>query len=269
MIPLFLYTSATALGISSAISSVYTLKIIVVSVIYLLFLFHLRVLDEFKDYAYDTKFHTDRPVQKGLISLSELKLVGLVNLLITFILAFLNGPFSVSFPLVIAYLYTVLMFKEFFEGRWLKKQIVLYLISHELVFLPLFWYFFSAIRGHFWRIDSISSAALLVYFILPVLVIEIGRKIPHRYDKKGRKTDDTYSFTWGEPNTIRVFASIIIVSGLLSMVILRFNFLATMAIIASGIFLSLMSFRHSKIIVQHSMSITTFFALGLPLCLLI
>src|SRR3989338_403171 len=38
----------------------------------ILYLFHIRVLDERRDYAHDGEFHPDRPVQAGRITLAEL-----------------------------------------------------------------------------------------------------------------------------------------------------------------------------------------------------
>lgn len=269
VVPLYLYTLITVLGISATTNSHNYFKVFSLSIIYLLFLFHLRVLDEFKDFSYDTKHHTDRPVQSGLITLRELQKVGFINSIMIAFLVFFTASLFVATFFGIAYLYTFLMFKEFFLGEKLKKRSVLYLLSHEVVFIPLFLYFYSALYEKVWIINSISDAALVLFTIIPIILIEIGRKIPHRYDKKGRKTNDTYSFQWGEVKTIQVFSALVVISGVLSLFITHFKQMLTMGIFAGGSALYVMSYIHHQIIVKYNMVITTIFALGLPLCLLL
>ena len=44
------------------------LHIAIATVLGVLELFHIRVIDEFRDAEHDAQFHTDRPVQRGVMT---------------------------------------------------------------------------------------------------------------------------------------------------------------------------------------------------------
>ncbi len=101
----------------------------------LLFLFHLRVFDEHKDYEIDQRTRPDRPVQRGLITLNQLKVAGVIAVAAEIVLALLPGPLAAAYyalPLG----FSLLMFFEFFAGEWLSARLFLYAFSHTLV-MPL------------------------------------------------------------------------------------------------------------------------------------
>lgn len=265
IVPLFLYTTATQIGINTLISSYSPIKIVYASFIYLLFLLHLRILDEFKDYTYDSEKYPNRPVQKGVISLNELKLFGIVNIILIFFLALIVESVSYSLGLIVSMLYTGLMYKEFFIKNILKKNITLYLLSHEIVFIPLFIYFYSIFFGSFWVPATLEEVFIVFYFILPIVLIEIGRKIKHRFDSKGEKTDDTYSYHWGEMQTIQVFGLLVLLEGFLGLFISNYSNTIAMLVAVSGFIIIVGSRFFRKFIVANSMLITTVYGLLLPL----
>ena len=41
--------------------------VIIVSISSFIFLFHIRVLDEYRDYKFDFKYHLNRPIQRGIV----------------------------------------------------------------------------------------------------------------------------------------------------------------------------------------------------------
>jgi 4-hydroxybenzoate polyprenyltransferase len=98
----------------------------------LLTFFLLRVFDEFKDYARDVIAHPDRVVSRGIMPLSELKVMGWT---VAGALLLLNLPMGV--PTIASYLlvitYALLMYREFFVGEWLNKHIVLYALTHQVI----------------------------------------------------------------------------------------------------------------------------------------
>ena len=51
--------------------------------------------------------------------------------------------------------------------------------------------------------------------ILPVVIMEIGRKMVHRVSHKGIQTSDTYAYEWGEGQAIFVFSALFIVGGVI------------------------------------------------------
>jgi hypothetical protein len=97
-----------------------------------LFLLHLRVFDEHKDFALDAATRPDRPVQRGLVTLGQLKVLGAVAIAAEVVIAFLPGAGpGVLYLAVIGY--SVLMLFEFFARDWLAARIHWYALSHTLV----------------------------------------------------------------------------------------------------------------------------------------
>ncbi|MFN8369899.1 MAG: hypothetical protein U0T83_04640 [Bacteriovoracaceae bacterium] len=170
-----------------------------------LFFFHLRVFDEFKDYADDKLAHPDRLLSRGIITLSDLKKLGIVAVLIQFFISIYLGKIELISWIVI-FLYSYLMYKEFFIHDILKKSIGLYLISHQLLVPLMVVYCFTLNTNqlhlnHFFAIFFISLLSL---------GYEIARKVwePAREHAKA----DSYSKFWGIKNSIMVLSSIYIVT---------------------------------------------------------
>jgi len=100
-----------------------------------LFFFHLRMFDEHKDREDDDTFHAERVLQRGVVTLRELRTVGIAGIGLEFVLAALCGPAALV-SLAIAFVYSLLMLREFFVREWLKRHFVVYALSHMLV-MPL------------------------------------------------------------------------------------------------------------------------------------
>jgi 4-hydroxybenzoate polyprenyltransferase len=97
--------------------------------------FHLRVFDEHKDYEEDCRHFPDRILQRNVITLKTLKILGAVAITLEFgLAALLGGAALVSVGAV--FLFTLLMLKEFFLGAWLKRRFLLYAALHMLI-MPL------------------------------------------------------------------------------------------------------------------------------------
>lgn len=138
--------------------------------------FLLRVLDEFKDKKEDALHRRHLPVPRGLISLRELGVIGLVvfsiqllvNVLFAFEIVYLYG-------LVIVYL--AIMSKEFLIADWLKRHPFWYVVSHMLI-IPLVDTYAS---GFDWGTGGGSPpGGLLLFFAVSFMngiVLEVGRKI--------------------------------------------------------------------------------------------
>ncbi len=90
-----------------------------------LLLFHLRVFDEHKDYEEDAATRPDRPVQRGLVTLRQLKIAGAVAIALELAI----GGWWWLVPLG----WSVLMLFEFFAPRWLERHYPIYAISHSAV----------------------------------------------------------------------------------------------------------------------------------------
>jgi 4-hydroxybenzoate polyprenyltransferase len=97
--------------------------------------FLVRIFDEFKDQADDAKYRKYLPVPRGLISLKELKIIGLIVAVIQVsTIAIFQTEMLYLYLLVLVYL--MLMGVEFFVPEWLKKRHLIYITSH-MVIIPL------------------------------------------------------------------------------------------------------------------------------------
>ena len=110
VLPLYLYTFLTVKAIALKFGVGATVPVIIIAFVYLEFLFHLRVLDEFKDYYYDSANHTDRPVQKGKVTLGALSRLGIINVLVMLWLMDYGAPLFVVLVFMTGLVYTLFMY---------------------------------------------------------------------------------------------------------------------------------------------------------------
>lgn len=167
------------------------------------FFWQIRVADEFKDLADDAKYRPYRPVPRGLVSLQELAMLGLISAVLQAGLAFWLAPDLLVF-LVGIWAYFGLMCKEFFVRDWLKAHPVAYVLSHMMI-VPL-------IGGYAVATQTIPNAnvafhqGILTFLIACFcngLVIELGRKV--RLPAGEEIGVETYSALWGLPVAVRLW----------------------------------------------------------------
>jgi 4-hydroxybenzoate polyprenyltransferase len=142
--------------------------------------FHLRVFDEHKDYEEDCRHYPDRVLQRGLVTLGQLRTFGFTAILLELIISWCWQPSGTLGPfvaVVIALGYSILMRYEFFVPDWLRKRFLLYTISHMLI-MPLFaLVVFSFATGRYpWQASTWFWVYSWVGFFV-TLNWEISRKI--------------------------------------------------------------------------------------------
>lgn len=160
----------------------------------LLFFFHLRVFDEHKDFAEDSRHHLGRLLQRGVITLGELRRAGVVAVCLQAICAALLGPAAFA-AWGTAFLFSLLMLKEFFIGRWLRRHFLLYATLHMLVMPLLALMIFSFTTGCS-PLDAPGWFAL--YSLVGFFVTfnwEVSRKI--RAPEEEVEGLDSYTKTFG------------------------------------------------------------------------
>ncbi|MBX9693281.1 MAG: UbiA family prenyltransferase [Cyanobacteria bacterium] len=171
--------------------------------------FQLRVADEHKDAEHDQRYHPERPVPRGLVTLGELRRVAFDSAVIQFLVAAALSPMLLV-PLLATWFYLFLMTKEFFVGEWLRKRPVLYMVSHMSI---LFFTDFFITSCH-WMVTEKLPPFALVYFLATSfflgIVIEVGRKI--RSPKEETEAMDTYTSLWGTPTAIKVWVGALALS---------------------------------------------------------
>ena len=136
----------------------------------------VRIFDEFKDKEDDAKYRSHLPVPRGLVTLEELKRIGiLVFILQVAVNLYFFPKMLIIYSIIIAYL--LLMGKEFFIPEWLKKHQFWYITSHMFI-IPFVDIYASGLD---WLLEGVAAPRGLMFFFavsyMNGIVLEIGRKI--------------------------------------------------------------------------------------------
>jgi 4-hydroxybenzoate polyprenyltransferase len=180
------------------------------------FFFHLRVFDEHKDYRDDCVHYPERVLQRGLVSLAQLRLLGGCAIAVELALAAANGLAALA-ALLIALAFSLLMLREFFAGAWLRRHFLLYAGSHMLIMPLLSLMVFSFATGRFpWQ----APAWFWVYSWVGFCVTsnwEVSRKI--RAPEDEREGVETYTRVFGTYGAAYIVLAIRVVdTGLVALV---------------------------------------------------
>ena len=162
----------------------------------------LRVLDEHKDYQQDLITHPNRVLQKGLITLNNLKVVGALGTLLGLIITYTLGDSLALYSWLAMMAWTGLMTKEFFIPKLLKKSLLVYSVSHMLV-LPFMVLWVALLSDSLGLNASILPYVLVLTFING-LIYELQRKT--KGSDEDIKEEDTYTHRWGIPKTVNFTA---------------------------------------------------------------
>ncbi|MDP3737624.1 MAG: UbiA family prenyltransferase [Hyphomonadaceae bacterium] len=207
---------ASAVCLSALLrNAVPSIQSIVVAVVVLFGLFfQLRVADEHKDNEEDTKFRPERPVPRGLVTLSELRWTAFAVGVVQLVLSALLGWMLIGLLLVV-WAWMALMTKEFFAPRMLKKSPVLYLVSHMMV-MPLIDLYATACdwgtagdSGH--QGFGLTLGGFLLLSLINGTVIELSRK--SWAPGMEREGVETYSKLW-KPGGAGVAIMVVVLTGL-------------------------------------------------------
>lgn len=160
---------------------------------FLLFLM-LRIFDEFKDAEEDARFRPYRPVPRGLVTLAELRRIGIIVVLLALAINAATMP-GMIWAFLLAFGYMGLMTKEFFVPKWLKQRPLIYMISHMVV-MPMIDLYTTGLD---WINAAVPPPRGLEFFLavtfLNGIVIEVGRKIRAREAEEHGV--ETYSALYG------------------------------------------------------------------------
>ena len=176
--------------------SVSTLDVVAFSAVFGYFLL-VRVLDEHKDYDKDCINFPDRVLQRGLVTLDQLKVIGVLTLVPQIVVSMLvdGGIGPVTLAWLVLFGWTMLMLKEFFAREWLEPKLVLYAITHIVAGpLALIWIALIGADGKHLP-ASVGWLALLAFLVGATL--EVGRKLHAPEDE--RETVASYTKSFGGP----------------------------------------------------------------------
>ncbi|MBG9790350.1 UbiA family prenyltransferase [Brevibacillus laterosporus] len=174
-----------------------------------LFFLLLRIADEFKDFEEDSRFRSYRAVPRGVVTLKQLGILGVLIGLVQLGMAYWLSPKLIPW-LVLAWGYLALMSKEFFVNEWLKAHPIIYLLSH-MVMMPMIVMYIVACD---WVTASVSIPSGLSWLLLASygngIILEIGRKI--RIPEDEEYGVETYSFLWGYKKATWIWVSVVLLT---------------------------------------------------------
>ncbi len=184
----------------------------------LVFFAGLRILDEHKDREADRRFRPELPVPRGLVSLAELRRVGIAALAAALALNVLVAP-ALLLPFALVAGWAALMTREFFIPEWLRARPALYLVSHMLI-MPLIDLYTTGLD---WLAAGAEPPPALALFLgltfLNGVVVEIGRKI--RVPGEEREGVDTYTKAWGSRAAPAVWLGVLVLTAATAALALR------------------------------------------------
>lgn len=175
----------------------------------ILFFLLLRLFDEFKDAEEDARYRPYRPVPRGLVTLKELRNLGIVLTLIFIALNATLMPRTLP-AIALVLLYMGLMAKEFFVSAWLKKHPLVYMASHMIV-MPLIDFYTTGLD---WLNNVADPPSGLEFFLVVTflngIVIEVGRKIRAPQDEE--EGVETYSALYGAHRATWIWVGLLVVT---------------------------------------------------------
>jgi 4-hydroxybenzoate polyprenyltransferase len=166
----------------------------------LFFFFHLRVFDEHKDFTEDSRFHPHRVLQRGVVTLADLRLLAGIAVVLEVLLSLVAGrePFVAwTMPFV----FSLLMLREFFAADWLRRHFLVYATSHMLLMPLLSLMIFSfATHRYPWEAPPLFWLYAFVGFFV-TFNVEVSRKIRAPQDEiegldSYSKIFGTYGAAW-------------------------------------------------------------------------
>jgi hypothetical protein len=182
--------------------SIYFVGIFITISLFLL----VRIFDEFKDAEDDALYRKKLAVPRGLVSLKELMVLGIVICILQILVNLFYFPQMLPFYFGVI-LYLSLMGKEFFISDWLKRNQFFYITSHMFI-IPLIDIYASGLD---WYLEGAAAPTGLLFFFavsyMNGIVLEIGRKI--RIPEKEEKGVITYSFLLGFNRSIILWIAVL------------------------------------------------------------
>ncbi len=200
----------------------------------------VRIIDEFKDFEEDSKYRPYRPVPRGLIKLSELKVLFVICVLIQFgITIFCTGIKGIFF-LCALWIYFALMSKDFFLKKAIDKHILLGVLLDELLmpFLVLY-------LSNFVNIDYSNIWKILLMSYLVSWIVEIARKV--RCKEKEEKGVKTYTAVFGIPKAVALLTTFEFILAISNYLILRKIYIAIIPFVVALLINIVFAIRKDKL----------------------
>lgn len=163
-----------------------------------LYLVQVRLMDEPKDYEHDIEYHAGRPVQRGLVTLAELRTVKRCVIGLFLLLSLSSGSIAIIILAIIQQCYAYCTQKEFFIRDWLRQHFLIYQLSHYTQLLLLGWLTTTALQ-----IDGFTEQFIMFGYVVAMsFPVELSRTIGSKDD---RAANDRYSHKLGSTAALMLF----------------------------------------------------------------
>ena len=202
MVAVFTLGNVAVAGAGAGFSAA---RFLVTTAIALLYFFRLRCFDEIKDLPHDRQHNPERPLARGLLTPRELVPVIAAALVAELALAAWLGGAAGLVALALAQGYSLLMFREFFAGAWLRPRLTTYAATHTLSAALL-----GAALGLLWLGEGASpwwrrELAVFLFNWCLFNLFEFGRKTWAPGEE--RQEVDSYSRRFGTTGAVVLAAT--------------------------------------------------------------
>jgi 4-hydroxybenzoate polyprenyltransferase len=185
-------------------------------IVLLFMFFHIRLIDEHKDYEQDRIVHPERVLSRGLVTLTQLRRIGLGVVATELVLSYALGLPAFILCLILLVI-SWLIYKEFYIGEILGHNLILNALLHMLV-MPLYSLFvFTVATGLF---PTAAPEAVLLY-----AWVSYGVGLGYELSRKTRAPQDerpgliTYSAVMGPYPAAGAALLALLFSGAISLVV--------------------------------------------------
>lgn len=223
-------TLSTVLATAQVSTEYFTfLQVMVPFLITTFALFHVRAIDERRDFAHDALIHPERPVQKGEISVKKLLILSISGLIVSLFLAIYVDLTTFLITLLFI-VFTIFAAFDFFVPKLFSGRPLLYHIINSPQMIILQWMMFSVFTKSF----AIEITQLLFMALLynNIFILEVVRKVKN----PEQESADTYSSILGIKKSI-LFLTALVFTGFIFYVLIlnRLGAISTFNIIAGAL----------------------------------
>lgn len=182
---------------------------ILIFVTMVLFFFKMRLYDEIKDYETDLVVNKGRPLPRGLISVPEVKKAIAICLLLELLLFFFLGT-NASMVLIVAMSYSLLMYNEFFIGKWIRPHLTTYAMMHTIVTVPMGLSIFAGASGKLPHQLDVETFYFVFSSWFLFNIFEFGRKTFASVEERNQV--ESYSKIFGRWGAVLLVCSMAVAS---------------------------------------------------------
>lgn len=186
-------STSTGLGIFDG------LALLMVVVLNNLVFIQMRLGDELKDFENDKIINPTRPLPRGLLTTEQVSKALLILFFILTLAALCVGVFfswqgGVAF--LICPIFAWLMYKEFYIGKGLSKEPMLYALTHQVIVFPLFGWFGLALA------PELITNPFFIGWLLANFGVSFTFEICRKLNPNAHKLAGTYAHHYGPSKTV-------------------------------------------------------------------